>query len=716
MSARKFALSLSALLTFLAFNAFAQQPSCNVSSTPFVAATEGLSELMAPITFSCSGGTAGSTVSTDIYLTLNTNITNRVGSTGQPTNILVTVDTGSGSGPLPVASTNQYSGNSTVILNQVSYVVPSPNTTMVTVQVSGIRAAVANITGGTASGTVTVQILNTGLFITNSNIPIIVAATLGPSMLATIQNTGLPCSGSILPSGTFGFPDLISAATAFSTVRVTEGDNVAFSPRGTGADYGNRIVVSLSGYPSTASVYVPTAVVGNYGTTPTSGGTLEESASGGIYTSGQGQLLLLLVAGADATGNGGTVSGAPGGVQSLAGVAQVTLSGGVGYAVYEVVDGNPNGIDSAQIPIFVGSPAAACSSPISQSVAYGPVSTVTIATPTDPIPRFVAETPGPDCQIFNDCGNLNPPSLVVNQTSLALTGNSQGNPQSATVNVTNGGQGTLSFTTAVSYQTSSGWLTVSPAAGSAPATVTVTADPTNLVQGVYMATVSISAGAAGVVNIPLTFNVGPIGVTIKGIVSAASFQVGGPVTPNSYVAIFGVNLGGTNVSVVAGGNTCITCITYAGSTQVNFLLPQTAAANLIAGYIPISLVVDGKVSNNYSVTLATNAPGVFNPGIINENGTVNTSTQPTSASQYISVYMTGLALPVTGTVTVTMGTLPPIVPLYSGASSSPGEEQINVTVPAGLTLVGGSVPLSVCVSQAGSQPPLCSPSVNLYVH
>ena len=374
-------------------------------------------------------------------------------------------------------------------------------------------------------------------------------------------------------------------------------------------------------------------------------------------------------------------------------MSQVTLTGGAGYAVYEVVDGNPNGIDSAQIPLFEGSPASACSSPVSLSVVYGPLSAVSIATPTDPIPRFVAETPGADCQIFNDCGSLSPPQVVVDQTSLALTGNSQGNPQTATVNVSNGGTGQLSFTVAVSYGTGTGWLTVSPAAGSAPAAVTVTADPTNLAQGVYMATVSISGGAAGVVNIPLTFNVGPVGVTIKGIVSAASFTVGGAIAPNSYVAIFGVNLGGTNVSVTAGGATCISCITYAGSTQVNFLLAPTAAANLIAGYIPISLVVDGHVSNSYSVTLATNAPGVFNPGIVNQDGTVNTSTQPTSASQYISVYMTGLALPVTGTVTVSMGTQTGIGTLYAGAGPYPGEEQINVVVPTGLTPVGGSVPL-----------------------
>jgi len=714
MSARKFAYSLSALLTISSFGALAQQPSCYISATPYLVATEGLSELLAPLSLSCTGGPAGTIASSDVFITLNTNITNRQGSTAQPTNITVTADTGSG--PVLLGVTPQFSGNNTVIINQVQYVVPTPNTKVVTLQISGIRGALANITGGTASGLVTAQLLDTGFFFTNQGNPTDIGTTLGPSMLATVQNSGLPCSGSVLPSGSFGFPDLITADTAFSTVRVTEGSNTAFSPKGLGADTGNRIVVSLSGYPSTATVYVPTAVVGNFGTTPTSGGTLEEAANGGVYSPGAGQLLLLLVSGADATGAGGTVGTAPGSSQNLAGVAQVTLTGGVGYAVYEVVDGNPNGIDSAQIPLYAGSPAAACSSPVALSVAYGPVSTVNTATQTDPIPRFVAETPGADCQIFNDCGSLSPPRVVVDQTTLALTGNSQGNPQSATVNVSNGGQGQLSFTVSVSYTTGSGWLSVSPSAGTNAAAVTVIADPTTLAQGVYMATVSINGGAAGVVNIPLTFNVGPVGVTIKGIVSAASYQVGGAIAPNSYAAIFGVNLGGTNVSVVVGGTTCITCITYAGSTQVNFLVPQTAAANLIAGYIPISLIVDGRVSNSYSVTLANNAPAVFNPGIINQGGTVNTATQPVSASQYISVYMTGLTLPVTGSVTVTMGTQIGIAPLYAGASSAPGEQQINVTVPAGLTPVGGAVPLSVCVSQSGTQAQLCSPSVNLYVH
>src|ERR1700733_3211151 len=200
MLARKFAYSFPALLTFFAFNAWCQQPSCFVSSAGNAVATEGLSELLSPISFSCSGGpAAGSTVSSDIIITLNTNVTNRIGPSGAPLNVTVTVDTGSG--PVAIPAVIQFSGANAVIANQIKYVVPS--TTVATIQIAGIRAAVANITAGTASGLVTAQILTTGFTISNSASSITPGITLGPSLLATVQNNGFPCAGSTLPAGSF---------------------------------------------------------------------------------------------------------------------------------------------------------------------------------------------------------------------------------------------------------------------------------------------------------------------------------------------------------------------------------------------------------------------------------------------------------------------------------------------------------------------------------
>ena len=71
-------------------------------------------------------------------------------------------------------------------------------------------------------------------------------------------------------------------------------------------------------------------------------GRSDVNPSGGVYRPGANELLLNLVTGADASGAGGTVTGAPGGLSSLGSVTQVALTDGAGYVVYEVEDANPN--------------------------------------------------------------------------------------------------------------------------------------------------------------------------------------------------------------------------------------------------------------------------------------------------------------------------------------------------------------------------------------
>ncbi len=65
-------------------------------------------------------------------------------------------------------------------------------------------------------------------------------------------------------------------------------------------------------------------------------------------------------------------------------------------------------------------------------------------------------------------------------TSLAFTA-TQGaaNPAAQTANVTNTGSGTLSFTAADDQP----WLSVTPASGNAPATLSVAVDATGLATG-----------------------------------------------------------------------------------------------------------------------------------------------------------------------------------------------------------------------------------------
>ncbi len=105
--------------------------------------------------------------------------------------------------------------------------------------------------------------------------------------------------------------------------------------------------------------------------------------------------------------------------------------------------------------------------------------------------------------------------------------------------------------------------------------LSVVADPTTLQQGAYSATINVNAGEAGSGSIPVTFTVGPLGVTIRAIVNAASYQTG--VTPGSYVALYGSDLAGTNLGVTVNGvpATVIAVPAPYNQTQINLILPSS---------------------------------------------------------------------------------------------------------------------------------------------
>ncbi len=242
------------------------------------------------------------------------------------------------------------------------------------------------------------------------------------------------------------------------------------------------------------------------------------------------------------------------------------------------------------------------------------------------------------------------------------------------------------------------------------ANLAVVANPASLQPGTYNATVTVNAGSAGSATVPVTFTVGQPGVTVQGVVNAASFQTGA-ISPGSYVALFGLNLSGTNVSVTF--NTQAAQVIYDSAGQINLIVPATltgASATVVA-------TVNGQASNPFVVTLAPNVPGIFTPGIVNSTGSVNTASSPATRGTFISVYLTGLAIPVTGTVTVNMGSQTGLAPLPGQTyvqPTYPALDQVNVVVPAGLAFTGNSVPLAVCVTTTPGQP-VCSNAVSLYV-
>jgi uncharacterized protein (TIGR03437 family) len=802
---------LPATFLLISLTASAQTPTCSVLATgnPPLRA-EGLTEQIATISLSCSGGTIGATITPGLFLTLNAKVTNPLDAGNNPLGMSATL--GAGASPTPIVGfAPQLLNPTTLSLNGITYTAGALATQ---INISGILVSIGNpATSASGQTTVTALVAGTGV-----NVPGNVAQSVGTgqlSLLDSVINHVIPCAGSSLPTNSgFAFSDLITAQTAFSTLRVTESFAGAFAAKSGIQTNGMRILVTLSGYGNNAVVYVPDAIVGVTGSTPTSAGDYgTQTVSAGTYYPNLGNFLLARVNGPDNTGNGGADAFyAPTSPTTFSTVTQIPLTNGSGSVVYEVVDpGYLTKIETAQIPIFVAAPASSCPSTLNPviSASLAPVSTVNIPTQTDPVPRFITTTPPLDCTQIGDCTASYFPSLQVSTTTLTFTGSSAGpaltgsfvvgnggsgvlsftesisyingsgwlsitgttlnstgnttvnvsaspaalapgayqatitvnagvwgsqsilvtftvglpapvlsvtptstitltspsfgSSQQATINVSNTGAAPLSFTVSIAYQSGSGWLSASPTSGTNNTTVTLTANPSQLTAGTYQATVTINGGGGGTATVNVTFNVTAANPTIQSVVNSANLQAG-VVTANSYATIFGVNLNDPNAQVTFNG--IAATVIFDNATQINLLIPAALGSATSASVVA---TIRGTMSNTFTVSLAPNAPAVFNPGILNQNNSVNLSTQPARVGTYIQIFLTGLAVPVSGTVTVTIGAAT-LAPVYSGPSSINGLEQVNVFVPTTLPFSGGSAPLSVCI--AGS----CSIPVNLYLN
>jgi hypothetical protein len=110
--------------------------------------------------------------------------------------------------------------------------------------------------------------------------------------------------------------------------------------------------------------------------------------------------------------------------------------------------------------------------------------------------------------IYNaNTGGSSSPTIGVNPSSLSFTATAGGsNPASQTISITNTGAGTLNWTATENGS----WLTISPASGTAPSTLTASANISGLATGTYNATITISA--AGATNSPFSV---PVTLTVN---------------------------------------------------------------------------------------------------------------------------------------------------------------------------------------------------------
>ncbi|MBM3774698.1 MAG: hypothetical protein FJW37_05980 [Acidobacteria bacterium] len=692
----------------------AQAPlTCVTSSAPAAVRVEGSTERIGDILLNCSGGTPGAVVSTSLTLLLHVNVTNKLSSTDVPDATLA-IDTGVGG---PVAVGAQLTAASALTF-PVSFTVPP--SAQATLRIANVRAAVSQLPAGAQFLEATLALGSSALTLSNNRLA--VAAPVR-GLLATFQSSGVDCAASPAPSA-ISVPNFFSAGTRFFTTRLTEGFAGAFQPRATGDDNGVRFVIRYGEFPAGARLFVPDFVAGSNAAQPTSAGDLGLAQASGQYLPGSGTLLLARVVGADSSGAGGFVTPVPPGpgALQLTSASEVSLSGGAGYAVYEVVDANSGASESAQAPTFLA--LASLSAPgvvASQEVALAPVSAVTTASRTAPVVRFTASTPPPDCQAVGDCNASYLPRLVVDPQSISINVPAGSAPQLTYVRILNDGGGAMNWKNSVTYKTGSGWLTFYPASGINNVTARVDAAPGNLAPGTYEATFNVDAGPyAGARSIPviLTITAAPAGsgsapaggapapspVVVSSVSNAAS-AVPGVVVPGSLASLKGSRLAGKSVTVTFDGVAAAVLSAAEGKilVQVPPELEGKTSAQLVA-------TVDGASSAAQAVSLAAVAPVIFENGVINQENTVNSETAPAKVGSVVQIFAAGL--PQNGSGIFARVHDREIFALeYAGpAPTLTGIQQVNVRVPPDLPAMTTEVQVCGFASGGGA---VCSPGAKI---
>ncbi len=718
----KFCLPVLFLPVFscLSVSAAPQPPlTCITAAVPQTVRAEGLTERVGDILLNCGGGSPSAVITGNFSVFLNVAITNRI-TAANLTDILFTYD--DGAGPQTVSAPGILSG-SVVSFNGAA--IPLSASGGVNLRFANIRADATGVKPGT---TIYASLaLNSGniLPLTQS-----VFAVATPELGLFSGSSGkLVCSqrGSALPAAVNSFAALLAAQSVFTTTRLTEGFASAFEPLSNQTNFngnsGERFLVAYSGFPAGARLFVPNVVAGSDAVKPTAGGDLGAAASGGQYQpGGEGSLLLALVPYADSTGAGGTpvyipaAAGSP--VVNFDAVSEVPMANGAGFAVYEVVDANAFTTESAQFPTFLGlAPNAVSTGAVIQTtetVTFAPVSSIAIASASAPVPRFAPVAPGTDCSIVGDCGASYYPKLAAIPTALSFNSVAGGKLQSHYIHVGNAAGGVLNWTAVVSYAVGgpSGWLQVTPGAGTGAANTYAYFDPSQLVPGAYQATVVLSAGIiGGQTSIPVTVNIAaapqPPAPAILGVTSAADYHLT-TLAPGSLATIFGTHFTGNEVSALFNG--LAGTIFFSNDSQLNLLVPAALAAQTSAQLV---VTVDGQSSAGWTVALAPFAPGIFAGGVLNQNGSVNSATNPAQGGTVLQVFATGLSGsgPITAKLATPAFEMDAKIEYAGPAPGLAGVQQVNLRVP----LSGPSVQYSLSLCGAtGSGAPVCSAAVPAY--
>jgi uncharacterized protein (TIGR03437 family) len=315
--------------------------------------------------------------------------------------------------------------------------------------------------------------------------------------------------------------------------------------------------------------------------------------------------------------------------------------------------------------------------------------------------------------------------------------------QTATVGISNAGQGTLTVSGVTATAASGSWLSAQSVNNGA--SVSITADPTSLTPGPYQGTVTIASNAANhSVAIPVQFNMeaqGPPVAFAGAAVNNGTFANGEPLAQGDIAAVFGeqftlqdlgfpssgpplpTTINGTQVLV----NNTQAPLFFVSSGQIDFQVPFEVSP----GAATIQVVRNGQNGNLIGANISSSTPRflLYNGGpyaVLNSSDTPPVLTgvpaHPAKAGDIVIAYViglgqtnptiaTGAAAPTSpldkvSNVKVCLGQDTPFskvdcfIPDFAGlAPTFVGLYQLNITIPTGLP--SGNNPLYFTV---GNEP------------
>jgi hypothetical protein len=345
---RKLVLAL-AVLALIAVPASAQTTfQCNTGGTvPTIVRAEGITEQVGDTLMACSG-VLPTDIVTNVQIFLNTNVTNRFGTSTDIPQLIV--DNGA-----PISGS--LVGNNSVLWTNVAIGANAAGSTRA-IRITGLRANATQ--APPASSGIPGQIIEfisitgpTSVPVFPANAPVAyvldgVSFSVGNESVHTFQQC-------VDGTRTFSLNFKENIINAFKTL----------AEEGAGASNGTRLFVRFSGVPTGAAITVSTT-----------------------QTNATGPTAVLV--GSDPAAGGAIPTTAPSG--------KVTLTGGTGTAVWEITGDNPTGAletltFDATVTVPAGISFTGTTTPTATVVGgFAPISTVHTSSTTAPIVRFIEQT------------------------------------------------------------------------------------------------------------------------------------------------------------------------------------------------------------------------------------------------------------------------------------------------------------------------------------